>query len=168
MKKPLVFCLLLCTAGSLFAAGPINLFAGLGAEANAYTRKGAAAGGVLSLGVDIAQMFGAGIKTSFFHNFDAIGTLELSAFGRFYFMSLLSDIPLLKGFFAQAELGTAVLFEDSGSYSAGSYPAFAAALAVGWRLTFMEKFYVEPFVRTGYPFIWSLGFTSGLSFPISK
>ena len=155
MKQVLALCLVLCTTGSIYALD--NLFAGAGAEANANTRKGMAAGGVLSLGADINKIFSAGLNMTFSHNFSTVFTLEPRAFFRYY-------LPLgINGFFAQAELGTALFFEDG-----SAYPAFSGGLAAGWRCFVNEKFYIEPYVRGGYPFIWGIGFTAGMRLPLKK
>jgi len=160
MKKILVFCLFLCVAGSLSALDWITLEKmsfGIGAEANANTREGAAAGGVLSFDLELNKHFLIGLNATFSHNFDTVFTLEPRVFFRY-------NLPFkINGFFVQAELGTAVFFEDS-----KAYPAFSGGLAAGWRFLFNEKFYIEPYIRGGYPFIWGIGLTAGMSLSLKK
>jgi hypothetical protein len=79
MKHILVLCLLL-TASSLFALD--GIFVGIGAEANADSREGVAAGGGLTFGFDINESFAAGVKGFFSSNFDTVTTLETAIFFR--------------------------------------------------------------------------------------
>ncbi|MDR3020735.1 MAG: hypothetical protein LBU66_07515 [Treponema sp.] len=157
MKNILVFCLLLCIAGSISA---LELSVGAGAEMNAYSREGIAAGGGLVCTMELNEQFDVGLKTGFFHDFNELGALEIQGLFRY-------QLPLgIRGLFTQAELGTVILF-----YKEESYGAFLGALAAGWRLNpASEKWYIEPVIRIGYPFIWGLGVTAGipLSFPSNK
>jgi hypothetical protein len=145
---------LLFTVGSLSALS--GEFASLGIEGNANTREGGALGGILLLGVDLNQSFSLGLKTAFSSNMDTITTLEPAALFRYY-------LPFkFNGLFAQAEIGTAIFFEDG-----KSYPAFLGGLTFGWRYKVWNDWYIEPSVRTGYPFIWGVGLLAGLSFDIA-
>jgi hypothetical protein len=122
-----------------------GIFAGFGAEANAYSHEGAAAGGKLLFGIDLNGYLTAGLKTGFSHNFDTVGVLEPLAFFRYY-------LPMLKGPFVEAQAGMAFFFEDG-----KTYPAFSGGLAAGWRFAFGKDWYLEPSLRGGYPFAWSAG-----------
>jgi hypothetical protein len=142
---------LLFTAGSLSALS--EWFVGLGIEGNANTREGAAFGGNLTTGLDLDHQFSLGLRIAFSSNMDTITTLEPSVFFRYY-------IPLIfTGLFLQAEMGTAIFFEDN-----NSYPAFLAGLTFGWRYNVRNEWYIEPSVRFGYPFAWGVGILAGLSF----
>jgi hypothetical protein len=141
----------------LFSAGGLSAlsgeFAGLGFEGNSNTREGSAFGGSLSIGVDLDHQFSLGLKAVFSSNMDTVTTLEPAAFFRYY-------LPLkISGLFAQAELGTAIFFEDG-----ESYPAFLGGLAFGWRLNMGKNWYIEPTIRGGYPFVWGVGILAGLRF----
>jgi len=149
-----LFVCFLFTVGSLSALS--GEFAGLGVECNANTREGTAFGGSLSGGVDLDNQFSLGLRTTFSSNMDTITTLEPAAFFRYY-------LPLkLNGLFAQAEFGMSFFFEDG-----NSYPALLGGLAFGWRYNLNKDLYIEPSVRTGYPFLWGVGFLAGLSFDIA-
>jgi len=150
-------CLFICflfTAGSLSALS--GEFVGLGVEGNANTREGAAFGGNLSGGVNLDNQFSLGLKTSFSSDINTVTALEPAVFFRYY-------LPLeISGFFAQAELGMSFFFEDS-----DIYPAFLGGVAFGWRYNLNESWYIEPSVRTGYPFLWGVSILAGLSFDIA-
>jgi hypothetical protein len=126
-------------------------FIGLGAEANAHTREGVAAGGGPSFGMDINRNFSLGLKAAFSHNFDTVAAVEIPAFFRYY-------LPLgIIGPFVQAEAGTAIYFEHG-----SAYPAFSGGLALGWRFVLGQNMYIEPLLRGGYPFAWGAGLTAGI------
>ena len=156
MKKVTIVCLLFI-AGSLSAQ--TTMFVGAGMEANANTREGAALGTSLASAVDLNlwnQLFSAGIRLGFSGNMDTVNTLETTALFRYY-------LPLpISGLFAQADLGGAFFFENG-----ESYPAFLGGLAVGWRYNIAKFFYIEPFARGGYPFIWGIGLQAGTSFDLT-
>jgi len=154
MKQVFIFCLLLCAASSLFA---LDLSIGIGAEVNANTRSGAAAGGILSFGLELNDLFSAGLVTAFSHNFDSVFTLEPRAFFRYY-------LPFkIDGLFAQAEFGTSIFIEED-----SAYPAVSGGIAAGWRYLINQNFYIEPYLRAGYPFIWGAGLTGGIILPLTK
>jgi hypothetical protein len=141
MRQFCFFVLLLFITGNVFAFD--SFFIGLGAEANANTREGMAAGGGLSFGADLNRQFALGIKAAYSNNFDTLGNIESAAFFRWYPLS---------GLFIQAEAGGAFFFEDS-----ETYPAFLGGITAGWRFALGGNFYLEPAVRVGYPFAWGTG-----------
>ena len=154
MNKPIFCLLLLILAGSLFALDGVTF--GVGGEANGSGREAIAAGGVLSIGLDIIPNFSIGIKKAYYYDFDLITVMEDTGFFRWY--------PLNKfGLFIQAELGTMIYFEDS-----NSSPAFQGGFAAGWRFLFPQNsgagmnFYLEPYVRGGYPYLWGGGILMGV------
>ena len=127
-------------------------FFGIGAEVNANTREGAALAGGVSLGVELNRYFSLGLNTSFSSNLDTIHALEPSALFRYY-------PPLNQpSLFVQGELGTAVFFENG-----KVFPAFLGAIGAGWHFK-LDRWYIEPILRFGYPFIWGLGLSVGIRF----
>jgi hypothetical protein len=134
--------------GNLYALS--GAFAGLGMEINGNTRDGAALGGGFSAGLEINSEFSFGLKTAVSSNLDTITSLETAGLFRYY-------LPFkFSGLFAQAELGSVIFFENR-----GSYPAFLGSIAFGWRNDFIKNWYLEPYVRLGYPFVWGAGFLAG-------
>ena len=149
--------LLFFMAGSVFAndvANLNNIFFGIGGEANANTSEGAAIGGNVSFGIEFLKQFNAGLKVIFSHDTESIFTIEPLAFFRYY-------LPLgIPGFFAQLEMGASVFIEDD-----KGYPAFSVGAAAGWRFQITNIFYIEPYARAGYPFVWGAGLTAGMILP---
>jgi hypothetical protein len=147
----------LCMAGLIFIVGNLyamsGAFAGLGMEINANTRDGVAFGGGLSAGLDINSQFSFGVKTIISSNLGTTASLETAGLFRYY-------LPFkFNGLFAQAELGAVIFFEDG-----KNYPAFLGGIAFGWRYNFLKNWYIEPYVRCGYPFVWGTGFLAGYHF----
>jgi len=144
-------------AGSIFAYENTNnnMFFGIGGEANANTREGAAIGGAFSFGLEFAGSFAAGLRVIFSNDIKSIFTIEPLAFFRY-------NLPLgISGFFVQAEMGASFFLEDN-----KGYPAFSVGAAAGWRFKITEMFYIEPYARAGYPFIWGAGLNAGLLLPL--
>jgi hypothetical protein len=143
-------------SGPLWAREPA-FFAALGLEGNANTREGAAFGGGLLFGCDFNRLMAAGVKAAFSTNLDTISTLEPLAFFRMY-LPLGSGAP-----FAQAEAGMSVFLENG-----NAFPAFNGGLALGWRFLLGQYWYVEPSIRSGYPYVWGGGISAGLRFAAGK
>ncbi|MCL2805432.1 MAG: hypothetical protein FWD26_05780 [Treponema sp.] len=133
-----------------------SVFFGLGGEVNANAREGIAAGGTLSIGVDINRYFSAGVKKTYSVDFKDITTIEDAVFFRFY------PLPKLR-VFIQAELGTYVLYEEG-----NTQPTLLGAFVAGVRIPIGSYFYIEPQVRGGYPFIWGGGLIAGINFSGKK
>jgi len=148
----------LCLTSSIYAeevSSPSpstdGLFIGIGPEAAAHTRKGAAIGGVFAGGFGFGSQFAAGLKTAYFNNLDTISAVEPLAFFRYY-------LPVLPGSFVQAEVGCVVYFENG-----ENFPAFSGGLSAGWRFSF-SNYYIEPTLRFGYPHMWGAGLMAGYKF----
>ena len=161
IKKLLAILFLLFLTGSLFAQ--YDLFAGIGAELNGQTRRGAAIGGGLLLGFEFMDDFAAGLKTAYFNNLYTVSCVETEAFFRYYLPWVPFSLNVENRLFAQAEAGVIVFFEYG-----NVFPAFSGGLAFGWRFNFGEKWFLEPALRIGYPHIWGLSVTGGLRFPIQS
>ena len=150
MKKKLIgIFILLYLTGQLSAMD--SFFLGLGPEISGHTRSGVAVGGVFSAGLAINTQFAAGVRASFFSDMDELTTLEPVAFFRYY-------LPLqMKGLFAQAEAGGAFFFEQNETFI-----SISAGISAGWRYELNQRFYVEPTLRFGYPFMWGAGVIAGI------
>jgi hypothetical protein len=156
MKKTLLLFVTLIVLVSLVgtAQEAKQIALGLGIDGNMNTREGAALGGAVNAGYGIIPNLAAGIKIGFSHNFDSVMTLEPEVFARWYFLDI-KGISL----FAQAGVGASIFFENS-----AVFPAFLGNLGAGIRIPFNQQWYMEPYVRAGYPFIWSAGIGAGYRF----
>ena len=142
--------LLIVIAGGLSALE--GAFLSLDAGASANSPEGVAFGGGASLGLDLSRNFAFGMKVAFSHDTGTLGTLEPSALFRLY-LPMGDTYP-----FVQMDFGASIFFEDS-----KSYPFFLGGLCAGWRFR-PGRWYIEPSLRAGYPFIWGMGLSVGLYF----
>ena len=135
---------------------------GLGPEINKHTPQGYAMG--LSLNFDYnlpittsRTSFAAGVSFIGSHNFDGITVLEPNIMFRWYFLN-----PSYTGLFAQINLGGNIIMGET-EYNAPI--ALVTDMRAGYRLPFARNFYVEPYVRGGYPVLWGAGLICGMRFP---
>jgi hypothetical protein len=63
-----------------------------------------------------------------------------------------------RNFFVQADIG-AYLFLEEGEVT----PMFNGGLRVGYRIP-LGSFYIEPYGRGGYPYIFGIGLAAGVKF----
>jgi len=135
---------------------------GLGPEINMHSPQGYAGG--LSLNFDYnlpipsqRTSFAAGLSFIGSYNFDGITVLEPSAFFRWYFLN-----PSYTGLFAQINLGGNIIMGET-YYNAPI--ALVSDIRAGYRLPFSRNFYIEPYIRAGYPVMWGAGLICGMRFP---
>jgi hypothetical protein len=125
---------------------------GLGLEGNMNTLYRASASSWFSASLALGRYFGTGVKTGYSHNFSGTGTLEMAALGRWYFLSMKNEKSRL---FVQVEAGADLIF-----YEQKTLPAVLGGLAAGWRFN-LGRWYLEPVIRGGYPYIWGGGIGFG-------
>jgi len=125
---------------------------GLGAEWNMNSREMFAGGAVLSLDFNLPMApLALGITGTVSSNFTDGLVVEASALFRWYFLG-----KKWSGFFAQADLGAAFIIEDE-----ETTPLFMGGLRAGYRFP-LGMFYVEPYGRVGYPFMFGIGVLAGI------
>lgn len=124
------------------------------AEAVYYGRHSPAAGGGLSLGYGDTTAWGlrALFGSSFFDD-EKLTVLEVLAFFRFSFF---------QGLFVQLNTGLVVFYADNSISLPSDSGSFSAGVSVGWRFLLGEKFFLEPYVRGGYPYYGGLGLCAGV------
>jgi len=148
----MIMCLSLCAF-----AQEQKMAIGLGPEFNMNSRYNFAGGVVLgfdyNLPVTVAP-FAAGITVTTSTNFTNAVVIEPAAMFRWYFLGKGHT-----GFFAQADVGTYIIFEDEEVYS-----LFLGGLQAGYRMPFGSMFYAEPYGRIGYPFVFGIGASAGIRF----
>jgi hypothetical protein len=128
--------------------------AGVTAEATMNARSWQVFGGGLALGWDVNGTT-LGLRTVWNAGGAPMQVLEILLLARFYLPSLQGR----EGFFAQLEAGPGFIFEEG--YVVGTV---SAGLAAGWRFRPGRRWFVEPFVRAGYPFIVGVGAGAGVLF----
>jgi hypothetical protein len=128
------------------------------AETALFSAKSLAYGGGLVLGWDGGAALG--LRAACFTDPENIVALELCVFFRLY----LPRLQTPRGLFLQINGGSSI-------YSLGSLPGlpaqtgmFSAGIQAGWRFVFNKRFYLEPAVRAGYPYIAGAGLSAGYLF----
>jgi hypothetical protein len=154
MKKILLCAITIFTLGMNVHAQDSKVAVGLGPEWNMNSREKFAGGAVLGLGFNFLQSFSAGLNFTASHNFNGITVLEPAAFFRWYFLRKESF-----NLFVQADAGAYLILEE-GELT----PLFDGGLRVGIRIPLGKRFYVEPYGRGGYPFVFGVGVMAGVRF----
>jgi len=137
--------------------GEKKMAAGAGLELNLNARDTVAMGFPFTFDYNLpinAAPFAAGANVIVSSGFAGATVLELAVVFRWYFLG-----SGYTGFFAQADLGAYLIFEDK-----ETYPFFLGGLRAGYRLPFGSRFYAEPHFRLGYPFVFGVGALAGIRF----
>jgi hypothetical protein len=120
----------------------------------------AAAGGFVSGEYRLNTVFALGLKAGVFFAFDSALTIEPLAFLRYY------SIHLGPGQFVfKAEAGAALFWDGGmpGDADVQMDPYLSGGLGAAYRIVF-DRWYIEPYVRTGYPVILGGGIGAGVLF----
>jgi len=160
MKKIFfMFILILAVCLCAFAQNEKKMAASLGVEWNMNTREMFAGGLVLSFDYNLpvsAAPLALGLAVSGNYNFDDTMIIEFVTFFRWYFLG-----KGHKGWFAQAEIGYSLIKEEGND----NLPLpISAGLRAGYRFPLGSLFFVEPFGRLGYSYLFGVGVTGGLRF----
>ena len=132
-----------------------------GLEINKYAVDGFAGGVLLGFDFNLPHRFAAGVSLAGNTGGYGNGVLEPSALLRYYFTDDHS------GFFMQADLGTAIMNEIGKNTPAnddGFAIKFMGGIRGGYRLIFLKMWYIEPYIRAGYPFLLGTGILMGYRF----
>jgi len=122
-----------------------------------YGISSMAYGGGLAVGYGTGISFG--FRVAFYHYPKGIETLELSLLLRFYLLGT----QAYSGPFAQF-MGGPSFFNKEGELDIPSHSGMVSAgICFGWRFIF-GKWFVEPAIRGGYPYIFGAGVSGGLRF----
>jgi hypothetical protein len=154
MKKTLLFVMAIFILGVNVAAQEPAMAVGLGLEWNMNSREKFAGGAVIGFDYSFLRSFAAGLTVTASSNFSGITVIEPGVQFRWYFLGKGHS-----GLFVQADVGAYLILED-GKLS----PMFDGGLRAGIRLPFGKRFYVEPYGRGGYPFVFSIGAMAGIRF----
>ena len=130
------------------------------AEAAMFKTSGLSSGGAVA----IAYGSGAslGLKAAYFlGDKNEADVLELSFLLRIYFFGG----EATSGPFIQVSGGPAIFVGQDEDVSLKSeWGTISAGLAFGWRISLGDAFFVEPYIRGGYPFLVGGGLSAGIHF----
>ena len=136
-----------------YAEEPKEFFLGIPCDVNFYSRSGIAFGGGLFFGFE-GDGTALGIRTLYCRDMDNVQTLEVTAFVRVY----VPDISGHSGLFAQLNLGPCLFWEEDNDERG----VYCAGFGLGWRFLLGKRWFMEPSVRAGYPFLAGAGVAAGL------
>jgi len=138
--------------------GREDIWIGISADTAFYSVVGLAYGGGFVLGYGTGSAIG--LKATWLIDQDGIDTLELGFLLRFYFFGMNAH----SGPFIQFVGGTS-LFNRSGNFSVPSYSGnISAGLCLGWRFIVSNRWFIEPSVRGGYPYLYGASISAGIRF----
>ena len=128
-----------------------------GAETSLYSIYSPSFGGSLSLGYGKGASIG--IKAVFLADTDNMTTLEFNFLLRWCFLGRDS----FSGPFAQFSGGPVFLFPGNDNIAVpAQYGSISTGVNVGWRFILSDRFFLEPNIRVGYPYIAGAGVSAGL------
>jgi hypothetical protein len=127
-------------------------------EAALYKYESVSLGGGIAIGYGSGSSLG--LRIIFYPDNEEIQELEINIKLRLYLLGARA----YQGPFLQLMAGP-VLFNRPGDYS---IPAFSGSLSAGvsfgWRFIFNDRWFMEPAVRGGYPYIFGGGLNAGVRF----
>jgi len=130
----------------------------LGADTAFYSALSPSYGGSFSFGYGAGSSIG--IKAVYFFNVENFNLLEVDLLLRFYFFGRNS----YSGPFMQF-IGGASLINYQGNFAVPANTGIInAGLSFGWRFLFINRFFVEPSVRVGYPYLIGASAGAGVRF----
>jgi len=132
------------------------------AETALYSFSGHTYGGGFALGYGRGTSIG--LKVTFFPTSDlemGVNVMEINCLLRFYF----SGNKAYSGSFIQF-MGGPVLFldEQSGVTIPSKVGVFSFGMGLGWRFLILDRVFIEPCFRVGYPYILGAGLSLGVRF----
>jgi hypothetical protein len=118
-----------------------------------------------SRGVGLAFGYGRGssigLKTVWFLENNGISVLEINCLLRFYFYGKRA----YSGPFLQILGGPALFYSrDSEVSLPAKVGIFTFGAGFGWRFLLFDRVFIEPSVRTGYPYLLGAGISAGVRF----
>jgi hypothetical protein len=131
-------------------------------EMAAYSPYGFSPG----LGLTLAHGRGAsiGLKAAYFINGEEIAdVLEITFLLRLYFFELPGD-GAIQGPWLQFNSGPALFIRTHITEDGYEWGDISAGISFGWRFLLRKQFFIEPFIRGGYPFLYGGGLAVGLHF----
>jgi hypothetical protein len=128
-----------------------------GAELAMYSSSGAAYGGAAALGY--GKGLAIGLKAAWFVDDKEVSTFELSFLLRLYLFG-----GSYSGPFIQFNGGPALFFYGADVVVPSEMGTICAGLGLGWRFLAGDRWFFEPAIRAGFPYVVGLGLSAGMRF----
>ena len=128
-------------------------------EALLYGSDSIAFGGGIMMGYGTGSMLGT--KLAYYLNTEEdLAILELSFIFRFYLLGA----GMYKGPFVQLMTGPSLINRSGSLEIPPNTGAISVGLCLGWRFLFNDRWFIEPAIRGGYPYIAGAGLSAGVRF----
>ena len=134
-----------------------GIYLGIFAEVLGYTRDNFAYGGGITVGGSYNGM-GFGLHLLYAQDAENFVFFEVLGHFRWYFAQIKDN----NGLFVQLEGG--VVFYSYERFDTLDNILASAGLRAGWRIPLGEKWFIEPSIRGGYPYLIGAGFYAGIKF----
>jgi len=138
-----------------------DLYIALFAEGMGYSRYSIAGGAGALFGGSFDGK-GVGLRLLFVQDAENFVFFETIAHMRLYLSSKKDNT----GIFVQAEGG--IVFFSFEKLELTDYFSFVGGISAGWRFMMNKQWYIEPFIHAGYPYVFGIGFSTGLRFDLNK
>jgi hypothetical protein len=145
------------------AAEPGEVFIAVSAGTAFYSAESAAFGGGLAAGYgfDIGAI---GVTMDYLVDPEGLTTLAPGLFARFYLPLVSKALPLRSGPFLQLGFGPTFHTGTPRIPPAAVTASVSAGVSAGWRFPVGDRWYVEPTLRAGYPFLTGAAVSAGYRF----
>jgi len=101
-----------------------------------------------------------GIKAAYYSEINGVTILELVFLLRFYFLGTAA----YSGPFLQLSGGPTLISVNGNIGFPSELGVVSAGINVGWRFLFKNRFFIEPSIRGGYPYMFGAGISGGIRF----
>ena len=130
------------------------------AELAMYSANGGVYGGGFAFGY--GRGVSIGMKAAFFFedSYYKTITMEINLLLRFY----LHGRDSISGPFLQFLGGPVIFARDSSIGVPSEYGVISAGLSLGWRFLFNDRWFAEPMIRGGFPYVAGGGVSAGVRF----
>jgi hypothetical protein len=131
-----------------------DFYAGGGLELSMNSLRYYAISEVAALTYDMNDYMAWGFRLTISENLRSTAVYEPEIYFRVYLLKFWwGDV------WTQWDIGGSFIVDEK-----TLYPELLMGVVSGVRIPFMGKFYAEPFVRFGYPYMWGIGATGGIRF----
>jgi len=151
-----------------FTAKERRVGIGLGPELNMNSGSNFGVGVAVAVDINFSDFWAAGVAFKGSHDLSSAWVFEGGGFLRRYIPGdLTQEKGKHSGFFLQADIGVHLILEDNVfMYEGDSLLRFMGGVRTGFRFLpgSRGRFFLEPFIRGGYPFLWGAGLLAGMRF----
>ena len=128
---------------------------GIGIEWNMNANSNHTGALALAYDFNFGKSSAFGVNMAACTNFSGFTAIQPAVMYRWYIWGIESHT----GIFMQADIGAYIML-----LNVDVFTNFLAGLRAGYRISLGSMFYLEPYIKAGYPFMIGIGVTAGLRF----